>query len=46
MVLRRGINSNRILELQQTLELWGNLFKSPPNLDGKTFQWEPLPMAA
>lgn len=41
---RCGINSNCMPGLQQTLELWGYLFQSSPNLDGKTFQWEPLPL--
>jgi hypothetical protein len=42
MVLQRGLNSNRIEELQVILQDWAEIFKSPPPLDGRSFTWKPL----
>lgn len=46
MVLPRGLNSNRVEELLAVIKDWVEIYKSPPKLDGKTFDWEPLPIAA
>jgi len=42
VVLPRGLNSNRVEQLQVVIKDWAEIYKSPPQLDGKTFQWEPL----
>jgi hypothetical protein len=46
MVLRRGLNLNRLEQLQVVIKDWAEIYKSPPALDGKTFQWQPLSVAA
>ena len=46
LVLPRGLNSNRVEQLQVVIKDWVEIYKSPPQLDGKTFQWEPLSVAA
>lgn len=42
----RGLNSNRVEQLQVVIKDWVEIYKSPPQLDGKTFQWSPLLIAA
>lgn len=46
VVLPRGLNSNRVEQLQVVIKDWVEIYKSPPQLDGKTFQWSPLLIAA
>jgi hypothetical protein len=46
MVLPRGLNSNRVEQLQLVIKDWVEIYKSPPQLDGKTFQFHPLSTAA
>jgi hypothetical protein len=46
MVLPRGLNSNRVEQLQVVIKDWAEIYKSPPQLDGKTFQWKSLLLTA
>ncbi len=39
MVLPRGLNSNRVEQLQVVIRDWVEIYKSPPQLDGKSFHW-------
>lgn len=45
VVLPRGLNSNRVVQLQLVIEDWVQLYKFPPQLDGKSFQWKSLPVS-
>lgn len=42
VVLPRGLNSNRVEQLQVVIKDWVEIYKSPPQLNGKFFQWQPL----
>jgi hypothetical protein len=42
MVLPRGLNSNQVEQLQMVIKDWAEIYKSPPKLDGRTFQWYAL----
>ncbi len=42
MVHQRGGNSNRIEQLQGVIKNWVEIYKSPPQLDSKTFRWKPI----
>jgi len=46
MVEQRGETSNRMLQFIEVIQEWEKLFKAPPVLIGKSFQWEPLLVAA
>jgi hypothetical protein len=46
VVLPRGLNSNRVEQLQVVIKDWVEIYKSPPQLDGKTFQFHSLSTAA
>ncbi len=41
LVLPLGLNSNRVEQLQMVIRDWVEIYKSPPQLDGKTFEWMP-----
>lgn len=40
MVLPRGLNLNRIEQLQLVIKDWAEIYKSPPELDGKGLRWK------
>lgn len=41
MVHRRGVSSNQVRQLIELIQDWAAIIKSPPILNGKSFQWEP-----
>jgi hypothetical protein len=44
VVLPRGKTSNRAKQLQVVIKDLVEIYKFPPQLDGKSFQWESLPV--
>lgn len=46
MVVRSGLTSNTLQGFIEAIQTLSKAFDSPPKLDGKSFQWEPLVIAA
>lgn len=46
MVVRSGLTSNSLQGFIEAIQTLSKAFDSPPKLDGKSFQWEPLVAAA
>jgi len=46
VVLDKGLGANRLVSFVDALNEMGKIFESPIKLDGKSFIFEPLAMAA
>ncbi len=46
MVVGKGLGANQIVGFIDALNDMGRVFENPPRLDGKSFKFEPLALAA